>query len=89
MGGIRSIVTSACDPLLTYTALFKDDAHKQKRRIERSISNGTRPFQLNMIFHVCDKLTYTVLFKDGARKMLVNKNKGLKEEYLMEQDLFS
>ena len=41
--------------ILTYTALFKDGARKQKRRIERRISNGTRPFQLNMTFYACDK----------------------------------
>ena len=28
---------SACDTLLTYTALFKDGARKHKRRIERRI----------------------------------------------------
>ena len=54
--GRRSpVVTSACDTLLTYTALFKDGARKQKRRIERRIFYGTRPFQLNMTFHTCDK----------------------------------
>ena len=35
LGGIRAVVISACDTLLTYTALFKDRKHK--RRIERRV----------------------------------------------------
>ena len=37
LGGLRAIVISVCDTLLTYTALFKDGARKHKRRIERRI----------------------------------------------------
>ena len=55
LGGIQAVVISACDMLLTYTALFKDDAHKHEQRIERRIFYGTRPFLLNMTFHACDK----------------------------------
>ena len=39
-----------------------------------------------VVISTCDTLlTYTTLFKDGTRKHI---NKGLKEEYSMEQDLF-
>ena len=40
LGGVWAVVTNACDTLLTFTALFKDGARKQKGRIERRISNG-------------------------------------------------
>ena len=54
-GGLWDVVISACDTLLTHTVLFKDGARKHKRRIERRIFCGTRPFGLNMTFHACDK----------------------------------
>ena len=38
LGGLRDVVISACDTLLTYTALFKDGACKHKRMIERSLN---------------------------------------------------
>ena len=37
LDGFQAVVISACDTLLTYTALFKDCARKHKQRIERRI----------------------------------------------------
>ena len=38
MGGLRAVVISAYDTLLTYTALFKDGARKHKRRLKEEYS---------------------------------------------------
>ena len=32
LGGLRAVLISCCDTLMTYTALFNDGARKHKRR---------------------------------------------------------
>ena len=48
--------------LLTYTALFKDGASKQKQRIERRISNGTRPNSAEYDFSCVQQIARTDRF---------------------------
>ena len=78
MGGVRADVTMAYDTLSTYTTLFKDGARKQKRRIERRISNGTRPFQLNMTIHVLRQIARADRFARVLTRAIAHvKRKGL------------